>query len=145
MDMTFTDAALAVIRRYEGLRLTSYRCPAGKWTVGYGHTQDVRPGMTISPSEAEALLHEDAEVAADSVRRIVKVPLKQHEFDALVSFLFNIGEGRLTDTNTLRLLNEGRREAFLNMHGRWVRSNGKVLPGLISRREAEAKLFRGEA
>lgn len=142
--MTFTDAALAVIRQYEGLRLTSYRCPAGKWTIGYGHTRDVRPEMTIKPSEAEALLREDAEVAADSVRRVVKVPLKQHEFDALVSFFLNIGEGKLAGSNTIALLNQARRDAFLDMHKRWIRANGKILPGLVKRREAEAKLFRGE-
>jgi lysozyme len=98
----------------------------------------------ITPSEAEALLREDAEVAADSVRRIVKVPLAQGEFDCLVSFFFNIGEGKLVGSNTIRLLNEGDRNGFLRMHSRWTRSNGKVLPGLVKRRQDEAKLFRGE-
>lgn len=129
------------IKRWEGLRTNAYKCPANVWTIGYGHTKTAKPGMMISHLEAEELLRKDLKRFEDAVRRLVRVPLNQGQFDALVSFAFNVGTEAFRRSTLLRLLNEGKyNTAALQFH-RWVYAGGKKLPGLIRRRNDEHGLF----
>ncbi len=92
------------IKNWEGLRLKAYKCPAGVWTIGYGHTgPDVKPGGTITQAQADALLDKDTDDAESAVNTLVKVPLSQNQFDALVSFVFNTGIGSFKNSTLLRL------------------------------------------
>ena len=133
---------LALIKRFEGLRLNSYQDSVGVWTIGYGHTQNVVKGMTISEAEAENFLRSDSASAVNAVRKLVTVPLDQNQFDALVSFVFNLGAGALAGSTLLRKLNAGSYDDAAGEFGKWVHAGGKVLPGLVKRREAERQLFK---
>ena len=105
--MNTSDAGLKLIRSFEGLRLKAYRCPAGIWTIGYGHTTaagppEVREGMRITAAEAEAILKRDLERFEAAVSAMVKVPLTQAQFDVLVSFAFNCGTAALRRSTLLK-------------------------------------------
>jgi len=144
--MKVSEQGLNLIRHFEGLFLEAYKCPAGVWTIGYGHTGlrhadgTVKPGRRITAPEAGRLLWDDLNRKyAGDVRRMVKVSIAQHEFDALVSFHFNTGAlGRST---LLKKLNAGDRKGAASEFQRWTRGGGKVLPGLVRRRKAERHLF----
>lgn len=142
-----SEDGLDLIREFEGLRLEAYPDPgtgAEPWTIGYGHTgDDVFPGMRITRAEADALLRGDVQHAEDAVRDLVRVPLAQHQFDALVSFCFNCGRGAFAKSTLLRKLNTGDFDAVPTELARWTRAAGKVLPGLVRRRKAEAALWVG--
>lgn len=143
--MQLSDDGFELIKKHEGLKLSAYRCPAGIWTVGYGHTRGVRAGMRISIEDAESFLREDVADAERSVNELVRVPLSQGQFDALVSFVFNLGARRLARSTLLRLLNAGDFDGAARQFDLWVfgRVNGRKrrLPGLIARREDERTLF----
>lgn len=133
-----------LVRRYEGFSATAYRCPANVWTIGVGHTNGVtEKSAPISEEEAMALLHEDLEEAASGVNRLVKVPLTQGQFDALVSFVFNLGAGSLASSTLLKKLNASDYLGAAEEFNRWVHGGGKVLPGLVRRRVEERALFQG--
>jgi lysozyme len=132
---------LELIKRWEGCRTNAYLCPANVWTIGYGHTKGVTKGMMISHTQAEDLLLEDLKRFEEAVRRLVTVPLSQNQFDALVSFTFNVGIGALQGSTLLKLLNTGNYSSAANQFNKWVRGGGKVLPGLVVRREDEYQLF----
>lgn len=135
---------IELIKRWEGLRTNAYQCPAKVWTIGYGHTRGVKPDMMISHQHAEDLLLEDLMEYEEAVRELVKVPLSQGQFDALVSFSFNVGVGALASSTLLRKLNQGQyREAVAELH-RWNKAGKTVLPGLVERRNDEHALFEGE-
>ena len=136
-----SQKGINLIKRFEGLRTAAYKCPAGVWTIGYGHTQTAKPGMVITPLEAEELLKKDLFVYEQAVRQYVKVPLSQNQFDALVSFTFNVGMGAFKSSTLLRLLNQGDSYQAGFQFMRWTMANGKRLPGLVRRREAEQVLF----
>ena len=141
--MTASPAAYALIRRYEGLRLTSYRDPVGIWTVGYGTTQGAEPDQHITEEEAEAMLrHEVAHVEGVLTAAITR-PVEQHQFDACVALAYNIGCGNFTHSTLLRKLNAGDREGAAEEFGRWCHAGTSVLPGLVERRKAERELFLG--
>lgn len=130
------------IKTAEGLRLTAYLDTGGVWTIGYGHTgADVREGLTIPLSEAERLLTRDLRVAENYVNGLVKVKLTQNQFDALVSFVYNVGGDAFKESTMLRLLNAGDYEGAANQFPRWNKDNGKVVNGLINRRREERELF----
>lgn len=132
----------ALIRKAEGDRLTAYYCPAGVLTIGVGHTgPDVKPGMTITQAQSDALLSADLAKFEAAVSRNVKVPLTQNQFDALVSFTYNLGEGALRSSTLLRMLNAGDYTGAAAQFARWDKAGGKVLAGLTKRRAAEAALF----
>jgi lysozyme len=140
--MIISPEGLALIKEYEGLRLKAYRDAVGVLTIGWGHTgKDVREGMTITQNEAEELLRIDLQKFEAAVKRLVKVQLTQSQFDALVSFTFNLGEYALERSTLLELLNKGQFAAAGDQFGRWVNAGGKPLPGLVRRRAAEADLF----
>lgn len=141
-----TDEGLALIKRWEGLRLQAYLCPAGVWTIGYGHTgPDVTPGLVITEAYAEALLRQDLRTFEDGVSRLVTAPLTDNQFSALVSLAFNIGLGAFARSTLLRKLNAGDYAGAQAQFHVWNKAGGKVLPGLVNRRAGEAALFgRGE-
>lgn len=140
-----SQAAIDLIKAAEGLRLTAYRDSAGILTIGYGSTGGIKPGQTITAEQAEAMLVDDLDEAADAVRKLVTVPLTQGQFDALCSFVFNLGAGRLRDSTLLRLLNQGKYGEAAAQFRFWVMAGGEPLPGLVKRRAAERALFDGAA
>jgi len=132
-----------LIKEFEGCQLKAYVCPAGVLTIGYGHTgPDVRPGMRITEAEAERLLKEDLKRFEQSVTRLITVPFTQHEFDATVSFTFNVGTGSLEHSTFKRRINTGESKplCFQEEFPKWVNGSDGPLPGLVRRREAEIKL-----
>lgn len=143
-----SDAGLDLIREFEGYHRAlpngdciAYKCPAGVWTLGWGATVGIKPGMVWTRAQAEeALLRELATFEA-GVTRLVTVPLNQNEYDALVSFAYNCGLGALEKSTILRKLNAGDRIGAADAFGMWTKGGGKVLPGLVRRRKAEAALF----
>lgn len=141
--MKTSDAGITLVKSSEGLKLVAYKCPAGIWTNGYGHTgPDVTPGMVITQVQADALLARDLERFEAGVARLVKVPLNQNQFDALVCFSFNLGLGALQGSTLLRLLNAGDYAGAAAQFPRWNKAGGKELPGLTRRRAAEQSLFQ---
>lgn len=133
---------LQIIKDSEGLRLTSYRCPAGVLTVGYGHTgHDVYEGMTITEAQAEDWLEVDVDGAEAAVERMCPMGISDNMFSALVSLVFNIGPGGLKNSTLLRELQAGEIVKAADEFLKWNHGGGKVLPGLTKRREAERELF----
>ena len=133
-----------LIRHFEGCRFDAYLCPAGVWTIGYGHTADVKEGDSIDQEAAEAFLIEDLEKFEQAVMRLVEVPLTQQQFDALVSWTFNLGAGNLAESTLLRKLNNYQYAEVPEQTMRWVRAGGQVLDGLVRRRAAEAAMFQNK-
>lgn len=137
----------ALLRELEGLSLVAYDDGGGVWTIGYGHTGGVKPGERITKEQAEAFLESDAGIAGGCVNDLVEPSLEQNEFDALVSFVFNVGCGGFRTSALLRLLNERDMEGAAEQFSRWVyqtdRRTGKKTKnrGLISRRAKETALF----
>lgn len=121
--------------------LKAYLCPAGVWTIGWGHTKGVRQGQTITIQEAEAFLLQDLIQAQKELNELCKVPLTQGQFIGLTSFVFNIGITKLRGKTIFRLLNAGDYQGAANEFPKWKLSNGVVLGGLVRRREAERKAF----
>jgi lysozyme len=139
------------IARFEGCVLKMYNDPTGNATIGVGHLihmgringrepAEFRNGITRK--RALALLMNDADKAARGVRRLIKVPLKQHQLDALVSFTFNCGEGALASSTLRKRLNRGEYAAVPQELNKWVMSGGRRLEGLVRRRKAEGAVFR---
>lgn len=139
--MQISKAGLDLIKQFEGLYLKAYRCPAGVPTIGYGHTAGVAMGQTITQQQADDYLRRDVRQFERAVSRLVTVPLAQGQFDALVSFSFNLGEGALAQSTLLRLLNAGDYAGAAAQFDRWNKAGGRVLPGLVRRRAAERALF----
>ncbi|MGJ3251504.1 MAG: lysozyme [Elainellaceae cyanobacterium] len=135
---------LRLIKSFEGLRLEAYLDPVGIWTIGYGTTSGVRPGMEITAAEAEDLLKRDLRRFEAAVSRNVKVPINDDQFSALVSFTYNVGEGALASSTLLKLLNQGDIRGAADQFLRWNKAGGRVLAGLTRRRKAERALFLGE-
>jgi len=128
------------IAAHEGYRLVAYPDPGtgGKpWTICRGHTKGVYPGMRATPAQCDQWYAEDLRVAELGVQRLVRVPLKQGEYDALVSFVFNAGETNLRKSTLLRKLNSGDRIGSCNEYLRWIYANKMVLNGLKTRRTDE--------
>lgn len=132
---------LDLIKRFEGLKLRSYKCPAGVWTIGYGHTGNVTANQIITSEQAEQLLRSDLRVFEKVVSDAVTVPLNQNQFDALVSLAFNIGGSNFGSSTLLRMLNAANYAGAANQFERWNQGGGKVLQGLVKRRDDERRLF----
>jgi lysozyme len=143
--MRTSEKGLALIRQFEGLRLLAYKCPAGIPTIGYGHTAGVKMGQSITKAEAEALLREDVTRFESHVDALVKVPLTQGQWDALSSWVYNLGPTNLERSTLLRKLNAGDYAGASAEFGKWVNAGGKPLTGLIRRRAAERAMFEGKA
>ena len=142
--MQISKEGLSLIKKFEGCELEAYKCAAGVWTIGYGSTNDVKEGMEISQERADMLLLEDVEVFEESINKLVEVPLEQNQFDALVSWTFNLGSTNLKNSTLLKVLNDKDYEGVPAQIKRWNKAGGEVLQGLVRRREAEALLFEGK-
>lgn len=141
MAQVTSPQGLESIKQHEGMKFKAYQDPVGIWTIGFGHTGNVKPGDKITPEQAHELLVKDVATAERCVRQNVTVSLTQGQFDALVSFTFNLGCGRLRTSTMLRLLNEGDYEGAAEQLPRWNKAGGKVWPGLVRRREDERQMF----
>lgn len=138
---TISPEGLALIKEFEGLRLTAYRDAVGVWTIGYGHTgPDVTPGMTITQDQADELLRKDVARFEKAVASMAKVATDS-QFDALVSFAYNLGEEALRRSTLLRKHNEGDYAGAKAEFARWKYAGDKVLAGLVRRRAAEAEMY----
>lgn len=139
--MKTSQKGIDLIKQFEGCRLSAYKCPANVWTIGYGHTYGVKEGQTISQKQADKFLKDDLKSFEAAVTNYVKVPLSQNQFDALVSFSFNVGSEALRTSTLLKLLNQGKYSEAAEQFDRWVYASGKKLAGLVRRRKAEKELF----
>jgi lysozyme len=144
-NLTYSRKGLALTEQFEGCRLSAYQDQVGVWTIGYGHTEpDVKPGITITNAQAEALLAQDVKRAESCVNNLVSVQLTQQEFDALVDFIFNLGTGAFSSFTMLRELNAGDFTGAAAQFDKWDRAGGAVVAGLLRRRQAEADLFESD-
>lgn len=142
MDLSL--AGLAHLKQFEGLRLQPYKDSAGLWTIGYGHL--LKPGEwwdSITEQFATQLLADDVGTAEDAVNSLVKVPMTQPQFDALVSFVYNVGVGAFRRSTLLRKLNAGDYAGAAGQFPLWRNAGGRLVQGLVNRRAAEVALFAG--
>lgn len=140
--MKLNKAGRDLIKRFEGLKLKSYYCPAGVLTIGYGHTgKDVAVGQQITQVEAERLLNADLDKFVPGVESLLKVDLTDNQFSALVSLAYNIGLGNLKKSTLLKKINASDFTGTVESWLKWNKAGGKVLKGLTARREAETQLF----
>lgn len=139
---------LALIKSFEGKRLVSYDDGVGVWTVGYGTTRingvKVQKGSTITDSQAELYLKADLETFENVVNNVVTIEVNQNQFDALVSLTYNIGATAFTNSTLLRKLNSGDFKDASEQFLVWNKGGGKVMTGLVRRREAEKELFNSK-
>ena len=142
--MKIGNKGLEMIKHFEGLELEAYQCAAGVWTIGYGHTKDVVEGDIITEEQADEMLVEELKEYENYVNELVTVPLFDYQFDALVSWTYNLGPTNLKSSTMLKKLNEGKYDEVPDQMRRWNRAGGKVLEGLVARRDYEARLFAGE-
>lgn len=144
--MQISKSGIELIKRFEGLRLKAYQDSVGVWTIGYGWTQPVDgkkigPGMQIDHATADRLLKCGVVQYEQGVNQLVKVKITQGQFDALVSFAYNLGLRSLSTSTLLQKLNDGDRQGAADQFGRWVNAGGKRLDGLVARRAAEREMF----
>ena len=145
--LKISEDGLSLLKHFEGCKLKAYKDGGGVLTIGYGHTSkagglQVYPGLTITQSQAEQLLLDDLDrMTYPVIKRLVKVSLSQGQFDALCSFIYNLGEGQVSTSTLLKLLNTGDFSAAADQFKRWKYDNGKVELGLVRRRAAERELF----
>jgi lysozyme len=139
--MRYSDEALEETIVSEGEKLTAYQDTGGVWTIGVGHTKGVKKGDVITKAQSRQYLREDMQDAEKAVQRLVKVPLTQGQYDALVDFVFNLGEGAFARSTILRLLNAKNYSGAALEFSKWVYDNGKVQPGLVTRRKKNTARF----
>jgi len=142
--MNISQEGLSLIKKFEGCELEAYKCAAGVWTIGYGSTKGVKESDTVSQEEAEKLLLHEMEEYEGYINDMVNVDLEQNQFDAMVSWVFNLGPANLKASTLLKVLNAKDYEGVPAQIKRWNKAGGKVLQGLIRRREAESLLFAGK-
>lgn len=139
--MKTSQAGVQLIKGFEGVRLNAYDDGVGVMTIGVGHIRGVQGGDIITEDQADDYLREDLSTAEDAVNRLVKVPLNQAQFDALVSFTFNLGAGALASSTLLKKLNAGDMDGAADEFLRWNRAGGRIMAGLTKRRISERMLF----
>jgi lysozyme len=142
--MKISLEGISLIKKFEGCKLEAYKCSAGVWTIGYGHTADVKEGDVCTQEEAEKLLRADLFEFEKYVEDNVIVDLGQNQFDALVSWTFNLGVGNLKSSTMLKKLNNSEYKSVPFEIRRWNKAGGKTLDGLIRRRKAESLLFESK-
>jgi lysozyme len=140
-NFTTSPTGIKLITHYEGLRLEAYQDQVGVWTIGFGTTSGVYEGMVISLDQATAFLQSDLKKFESDVKNMVKVSLTQNQFDALVSWTYNLGAGSLKSSSMLRALNEGKYTSVPSEMELWNRAGGQIVEGLVKRRHSEATLF----
>ncbi|EBY8083587.1 lysozyme [Salmonella enterica subsp. enterica] len=139
--MKTSDNGRAFIRAREGVKLAAYQDGGGVWTIGYGHTRGVKQGQVINHEQADEFLDSDLRQVESCISERVTVALNQNQFDALVSFVFNVGRQAFSDSTLLKKLNEGNYRAAADQFTRWVYDNDQFVQGLYNRRVAERDLF----
>lgn len=141
--MKTNERARQIIKSCESLRLQSYLCPSGVWTIGWGHTAGVKPGQTITREQAEELFREDIGQKERALDGLLSVRLNDNQYSALVSLVFNIGQGNFAGSTLRKVINAGPddREQITCQWKRWNKSGGKVLRGLTLRRQMELDLY----
>lgn len=140
------QAGLELIKRWEGCELKAYKCPAGKWTVGYGLTSaagfiEVGPNTVLTQEEADWYLEKVANKFADGIRSAITAPINENQFAAFVSLAYNVGIAGVRKSSAVRHFNEGNLDKVPHAIRAWNKAGGKVLKGLVNRREDEVKLF----
>ena len=142
LPVGISQKGIDLIKEFEGFRSKAYRCPAGVWTIGFGHTAGVKPGMVITREQGEAMLRKDLKIyEAKVVNALGNAPTTQGQWDALVSFCYNAGPGNLLKSSMLRLHKQGNYKAAAEAFMKWTKGGGRVLPGLVRRRKAERNLY----
>lgn len=141
--MVISNKGTSLIKDFEGFRTHAYQDAVGVWTIGYGHTKGVQPNDIISAAQGDKMLSEELAEYEEYVNNLVKVPLHQHQFDALVSWTYNLGPSNLQGSTLLKVLNEGKYTEVPAQIRRWNKAGGRELEGLTRRREAEAQMFAG--
>lgn len=147
LDRVMSQKGIEHLKLSEGLRLKAYQDTGGVWTIGYGHTSaagglKAYNGLSITHAQAEQLLKDDlARMTYPVIKRLVKVDLTQGQFDALCSFIYNLGEEQVSKSTLLKLLNAKDYKGASGQFGRWVYDNGKKFDGLVTRRKKEQELF----
>jgi|TARA_R110002050_G_scaffold124796_1_gene244127 lysozyme len=139
--MKTSNTGIDLIKHFEGCELKAYICPANVWTIGYGHTKGVLDGDVITETQAHEMLVEELIEYENYINNAVTVSLNQNQFDAMVSWVYNLGSGNLNSSTLLKVLNSGDYAGVPEQIMRWNKAGGKVLAGLTKRRQAEANLF----
>lgn len=139
--MKISNTGIDLIKHFEGCETVAYKCPAGVWTIGYGHIKGVQEGQVITETEAHEMLVEELTEYENYINNAVTVSLNQNQFDAMVSWVYNLGSGNLNSSTLLKVLNSGDYAGVPEQIMRWNKAGGKVLAGLTKRRQAEANLF----
>ena len=139
--MKTSNKGIGLIKKHEGFRAKAYKCPADKWTIGYGHTLNVKSTDVITKEQGEYFLRQDVEHAEKEVNKH-NLNINQNQFDALVSFVFNLGVGNFARSTLLRRIKAHPNDITIRREfARWVYAGGKVLQGLVTRRKEEADLY----
>ena len=139
--MKTSDKGIELIKKHEALRLTAYLCPANVPTIGYGHTQGVKIGMIITEKQADDFLREDLQTAENAVNR-ENLNINQNQFDALVSFVFNVGTGNFRKSTLLKKLKANPNDnSIISEFAKWKYAKGRELKGLVKRRKQERDLY----
>jgi len=140
-------AGLNIIKHFEGWSDTPYLCPANRWTIAYGSTWDIRGNPVtadhprITEKQGEALLRKEVHHIENAIRRLIKVPLTENQFSALCSWGFNVGSGNVQNSTLRMKLNRNDVEGASDEFRKWRKAGGKILKGLVVRRQAEQQLF----
>jgi lysozyme len=140
-NLTAGASARKIIEHYESCRFEAYQDQVGIWTIGYGHTKGVYPGQVINMDQVLEFLTEDLVNSETCVNKLVTVKLSQLQFDALISFTFNLGCGHLQESTLLKLLNQREYNQVSTQMARWNMAGGVIAKGLVYRRQTEGILF----
>jgi lysozyme len=146
--MHMTDEGIALIKQWEGFRAHAYRDPVGILTIGYGHTSmagapRVHDAMQVTESEADAMLRRDVNAVAQDVARALRCNVSPQQFSALVSFCYNVGAENFRKSSVLDAVNRHDLQSVPRRLALWTKAGGRILPGLVKRRAAEAAMFIG--
>jgi lysozyme len=139
--MNISNTGIDLIKHFEGCETEAYLCPAGVPTIGYGHIKGVQMGDSITEAQAHEMLVEELDEYESYINDLVTVSLNQNQFDAMVSWVYNLGGGNLRASTLLKVLNLGNYSEVPEQIMRWNKAGGRVLEGLTRRRQAEADLF----
>ena len=139
-----SKTGIELLKHFEGCELKAYQDSVGVWTIGYGHTKGIYEGLEITQSEAEKMLVDELPEYEGYISDKVVPMLQQHEFDALVCWVYNLGPTNLSSSTMLKKLNAGEFKEVPFQMKRWDKAGGQPLLGLTRRRNAEALLFKGE-
>ena len=139
--MKTSEKGLDLIKCFESFRPVAYKCPAGVWSVGYGSTKGVSKNMTVTHEQAIKMLLDDVAMVENAISKNIHVEINQNQFDALVSFVYNVGIGAFLKSTLLKAINNNDFALAASQFDRWIYAGGIILRGLKTRREAEKQLF----